>query len=100
MENLKLYKANGTQINDFSVQQQHITVTCGKKKGSSATITAPTIENYQFVTWVEAYTQNWTASVYINEPWKTSTKIWVGASDDTSGNGSVGVTCIYRATLK
>lgn len=71
------------------------TVTVGKVFGSYASLSAPSVSGYTFLCWVGSATTGWVGGTYIESMNSASTRIWVSASTESSGTGSVNAWALY-----
>lgn len=75
------------------------TVSINKAAGSSTSITADTVNYYNFKCWLQPATTGWIGSVYTENPATSSTKIF-NATTGQSGTGNVLLTAVYTAKVK
>ena len=71
------------------------TVTVGKVFGSYVSLSAPSVSGYTFLCWVGSATTGWVGATYIESMNSASTRIWVSASTESSGTGSVNAWALY-----
>lgn len=71
------------------------TVTVGKVFGSYVSLSAPSVSGYTFLCWVGSATTGWVGGTYIESMNSASTRVWVCASTESSGTGSVNAWALY-----
>lgn len=72
-----------------------VSITIGKVFGSYASLSAPTMTGYSFVTWLGTATSGWVAGTYIESMNSANTRVWVDTSTESSGTGTVNAWALY-----
>ena len=72
-----------------------VSITIGKVFGSYASLSAPTMTGYSFVTWLGTATSGWVAGTYIESMNSANTRVWVDTSTESSGTGTVYAWALY-----
>ena len=72
-----------------------VSITIGKVFGSYASLSAPTMTGYSFVTWLGTATSGWVAGTYIESMNSANTRVWVDTSTESGGTGTVYAWALY-----
>lgn len=72
-----------------------VSITISKVFGSNASLSAPSVTGYSFVTWLGTATSGWVAGTYIESMNSANTRVWVDTSTESSGTGTVYAWALY-----
>lgn len=72
-----------------------VSITIGKVFGSYASLSAPSMTGYSFVTWLGTATSGWIAGTYIESMNSANTRVWVDTSTESGGTGTVYAWALY-----
>lgn len=81
-------------LRNAPVVVRQVDFTIGRTRGSSKSVTAPTVSGYTFVCWGQVATDGWIAHVYPAAPFSMTCSFFVSVADGT-GNGTCHVVAIY-----
>lgn len=77
-----------------------VQTTIPQAHGSRASVTAPTVQGYTFVTWYAAVSKGWIGNVYFETPSVATSNIWsANYGYGASGNGEVVAYALYKKNV-
>ena len=77
-----------------------VQTTIPQAHGSRASVTAPTVQGYTFVTWYAAVSKGWIGNVYFETPSVATSNIWsANYGYSASGNGEVVAYALYKKNV-
>lgn len=77
-----------------------VQTTIPQAHGSRASVTAPTVQGYTFVTWYAAVSKGWIGNVYFETPIVATSNIWsANYGYSASGNGEVVAYALYKKNV-
>ena len=77
-----------------------VQTTIPQAHGSRASVTAPTVQGYTFVTWYVAISKGWIGNVYFETPIAATSNIWsANYGYGASGNGEVVAYALYKKNV-